>query len=151
MKTASTLGSAGFAAIFGAACGITVIVPGQNSDVTGGGAGAATSGDSSGQGGNSSGQGGDSTGSGTKPPGDCPTTCSVPPSGETCKCALDCGSQVGGGFERINCAPITDLQGNHKVECVCSVEDFSGVCFEKNLANLCSFEDGCCAKYFSGK
>jgi hypothetical protein len=153
MKTASALGSAGFAAIlamFGAACGITVIVPGQTSDVTGTGAGAGGSGVASGDGSGPTGVGGNSTGSGDMPPV-CDTTCSVPPSGETCTCTANCGSQAGGTFEKINCAPITDLQGNHKVECVCSVQDFSGVCFEKNLANLCNFDDGCCAKYFTGK
>jgi hypothetical protein len=147
MKTASALGWAGFVAIFGAACGITVTLPGQTGEMTGTGGGAASSADSSGQGGAV----GNGTGSGETPPSDCATTCSVPPSGETCKCAADCSTQGGGAFEKISCAPITDLQGNHKVECVCSVQDFSGVCFEKHLENLCSFADGCCAKYFSGK
>jgi len=150
MKTRSpvawALGSAGFVAIFAASCGITVVTPGDPGGASGAGTGGAGAGTAS------AGVGGEgSTAPGDKPPGDCGSTCSVPPSGETCACGKGCGVQVGGAFEKITCAPITDLQGTHKVECVCTLQDFSGVCFELDLANLCSFDKGCCAGYFSGK
>ena len=146
-----TLGAAYLTAIFAVGCGVTVVVPGET-----GGSPSSPSGTSGGShtgqgggGGEPSGTGGgESTGDG---PSECGTSCSVPPSGETCVCTNGCGDLAGGAFEKISCAPTVDLEGKHKVECVCSVPNFSGVCFELDLPNLCNFTQGCCAQYFTGK
>jgi hypothetical protein len=48
---------------------------------------------------------------------------------------------------RIACSP-----KNGKLECVCSYKKvFSGICFETDPAELCDFDNGCCANYFSGQ
>jgi hypothetical protein len=121
-------------------CANVVIVPGESSESTsGGGSGSA------GQGG--AGQGG-STASGTTdpPPGwdGCPSQCSGPSTSTTCSCAVSCD-----GLSKISCAPSTDLQGNTKIECVCTYDElFSGVCYETNSAAMCDPHAGCCFKYF---
>lgn len=124
-------------AVFAVGCGITVIVEGETRDTSGGET--------------SPGGGGGSTGGGTATlPNGCGMWCSVPPSGETCACQEDC-SLSGMGSPSITCAPNTDLQGNHKVECICTLPSFSGACYETDMSLLCDFEWGCCGKYFSGK
>jgi hypothetical protein len=59
--------------------------------------------------------------------------------GTTCTCTS--------GDLGIVCSP-----KNGKIECVCSYgADFSGICFETHPSELCDFDKGCCANYFSGQ
>ena len=136
-STPSGLASAFALALSAAGCVGTVIVPDEAAGV-GGTAGGGTAGAA-----------GSTTTSTPTTVEECADSCSILPESQTCKCARTCsGSFIG----KAACAPIVDLQGTAKVECVCTVGDtFSGVCFEKNDAALCDFDDGCCAKYFSGK
>jgi hypothetical protein len=139
------------ATILAVGCGTTVIVTGDTSDMSDG---QIPPGDVGLGGGGSTGSTTGSTGStGDTGPGDstCSTECSVPPFGETCTCTRSCEVTMGGYSTKISCAPIIDLQGVHKIECVCSVPNFAGVCFEKVPALLCDFSEGCCANYFLGK
>lgn len=146
------LGSAVIAVLWAAGCGTTVVVPGETEGGGGDGATSTTT-TTAGQGGaasntSSSGEGG--TGN-TTGPYLCATDCTVGPADKTCTCIRDCDG-VFPPSGKASCAPVVDLQGNHKIECVCTVGDqFSGVCFEKNEAKLCDFNEGCCGKYFSGK
>jgi hypothetical protein len=74
----------------------------------------------------------------------CMETCSIAPSGGTCNCDWSCS----GSPLRVRCSDVTDLQGEQKVECICTVDDtFTGVCFETEPAVLCDFQHGCCSKY----
>lgn len=129
------------AVLFAMGCGITVIVPSE----TGAGAGEGGEGGAPAAGGL-----GGEIATPTTTPGACASTCSVSPGNQTCECVRDCDG-VFPPDGKASCAPIVDLQGNHKIECVCTIDQFSGVCFEKNEAALCDFQLGCCAKYFSGK
>jgi len=97
------------------------------------------------------GMGGEDPGSSSSTgPTECSDACEGP-GNVTCSCTRSCGEML----RRIKCAP----QEDGKTQCICSVGQevngqpqivFSGVCFEtKGLT--CDFEDGCCAKYFSGK
>jgi len=119
------------AAIPAAGCGITVLVEGE----AGGARGDTTIGT-------------DTTPGIPPPPADgCTAGCSQPSNGvDTCNCTFECDHFPGNA--KAECAPSVDLQGNLKIKCVCTVKDqFTGVCFETNPANLCDLEMGCCGKY----
>jgi hypothetical protein len=90
------------------------------------------------------GAGGATTGSGD-PSGGCDTACG-PNDGATCSCVKTCAPPS--GFIKIACAPMDDGE----IRCVCTLDggNLSSVCFEINSA-ACDFENGCCAKYISGK
>ncbi|APR83611.1 Hypothetical protein A7982_08960 [Minicystis rosea] len=119
-------------AMIGPGCGNTVIVAGEPSG--GGGQGAGGFGGTGGT---------PSTGSGVFD--NCEADCSS--NGvDTCSCAFQCNGFPGNA--KASCAPNVDLQGNHKIKCVCTVnEGFTGICFETKPAHLCDFELGCCGKY----
>ncbi len=125
----------GVPSLFG--CANVVLLPGENPDspsgVGGGGSGS---------------QGVTTTAGGTtaNPPGwdGCPSKCDGMSEGTTCGCTVSCS-----GLSKIACAPIVDLQGNSKIECVCTYEEkFSGVCYENNPDAVCDPLAGCCFKYF---
>jgi hypothetical protein len=120
-------------ALVAAGCGITVLVEGEP---VGAGAGGDSTSSSTGGGGV------------TSSPLGCTTICTVAPNGvDTCDCYLSCDN---GAYSetKASCAPTVDLQGSHKVECVCKVgPGFTGICFEQDAQNLCNFEKGCCGKY----
>jgi len=142
MMTRATVIGGLLSTALAAGCGITVLVPGDGDDAGAGGQGAGagpttvtetTSTSSSG------------TSNGSPFPG-CAVSCSLPSNGvDTCVCELDCNGVFA---DKASCAPIVDLQGNHKVQCTCTVSDeFTGVCYEKHPQELCSFDLGCCGKY----
>jgi hypothetical protein len=123
-------------------CANVVLLPGENPDDPGssgvGGAG----------GGNGTQVGTTTTGVTTttdKPGWDgCPSQCKDGAGSTTCGCTVSCS-----GLSKIACAPIVDLQGNSKIECVCTYEElFSGVCYETNPSATCDPHAGCCFKYF---
>lgn len=120
------------------ACGPTVIIEGEAD--TGNGAGAHAAG--------GGGVGGSGVGGDDKPvPNDCPESCDAPGPGANCTCQRDCEHTM-----TIMCEEITTVQGESKTLCICTITDvFSGACYEKNPSNVCDFDLGCCAKYFSGK
>jgi hypothetical protein len=136
--TAAVRGSVLVAGILAIGCANEVIIPGETN--------AVPSSDPSGAGGAG---GGDSTGAVTSVPDDCTPGCDEPSDSTTCSCSITCG---GSTEIKISCAPTIDLQGHLKNQCVCNVKDqFSGICFETDPGAMCSFDMGCCAKYFSGK
>lgn len=84
------------------------------------------------------------TGSGD-PSGDCEMTCG-PNDGTTCSCVRTCAPPAP-GFIKVACAPGDDGE----IRCVCTLDgNLSSICYEINNA-ACDFENGCCAKYISGK
>lgn len=120
------------ATLFGAACGPTVIVPGDDGDLPQVVVPSPVD--------------------PQDPPPDpdpdpdptCETTCSNEP-GTLCSCVESCSSS-----RKIECYP-PDPEG--KTLCVCIIPDlmFSGACYEKKSENICDFDQGCCIKYFTGK
>lgn len=125
------------------ACGSVVVIEGEAS-----GTSSPGSGGSGGEGGVTSSS---STGTEDPPPpsDECTTVCSPGGDAKHCACKRYCSDpNFGKPNAKITCAPLADMT---TIQCVCTYgEDFSGVCFEKS-DQLCSFDMGCCAKYFIGK
>ena len=118
-------------------CGVTVLIPGETGGTGGVGGQATVVGGTGGVGGVPS------TGTGLFD--NCESDC-VSNGVDACSCAFQCSGFPGNA--KAECAPSVDLQGNLKTKCVCTVSDgFTGVCFEKNPAHLCDFDQGCCGKY----
>lgn len=127
------------------ACGSVVVIEGEAS-----GTSSPGSGGSGGEGGVTS-SSSSSTGTEDPPPpsDECTTVCSPGGDAKHCACKRYCSDpNFGKPNAKITCAPLADMT---TIQCVCTYgEDFSGVCFEKS-DQLCSFDMGCCAKYFIGK
>lgn len=126
------------------ACGSVVVIDGEAT-----GTSSPGSGGSGGEGGVTSSS--SSTGTEDPPPpsDECTTVCSPGGDAKHCACKRYCSDpNFGKPNAKITCAPLADMT---TIQCVCTYgEDFSGVCFEKS-DQLCSFDMGCCAKYFIGK
>ncbi|MFO0759518.1 MAG: hypothetical protein U0359_23705 [Byssovorax sp.] len=128
------------------ACGSIIIIEGDPSSTTageGGGGGAIVPGSTTSS---TTSAGGEQD---PPPAPDCPTICEPVSDPTLCTCKRFCADP---SFEKpdakITCAKIGD---GSTVQCVCTYsDDFSGVCFDKN-DQTCSFDLGCCAKYFYGK
>jgi hypothetical protein len=134
----------GMLAIALPACGSVVIIEGEGSaDAVDGEGGAGATLDPT--------SGSSSSGEVDPPPvaEECTTICDAVSDAQHCACKRFCTDpSFSKPDAKITCAPFDDKT---TVQCVCTYgSDFSGVCYEKK-GELCSFELGCCAKYFSGK
>jgi hypothetical protein len=128
-----------------AACGSVVVVDGEPSADGGQGGGATVATTAATTGATTAGETtGETAGSGA-PAQDCSMDCG-PNDGSTCQCVRTCAPSP--DFIKVVCAPTED---GH-IECVCTLGGgtFSAACYEINDA-ACNFEEGCCAKYISGK